>query len=211
MKKEWLKKLFIFIIIVVIFAVVFVFVKKDNNEFIDTVKYEGKTYVLLEYNMDIFTYNFNSNNYYEEDIIHPVFHNKWDIVYFNGDLFVLDKQIKEATKYYADDKNYEWFIVFDEEDSEVKVPISISKEELKYLYNIEDIKETQTMTFDDIKQFANIVKDSKDGLVYALISLVHYEDSWYWKTEIMTDNDREYIVELPYSLNSKIFELIDKK
>lgn len=206
MKKQLFKVLVIlaFIILFIVF-----FLIKNNNQFRDTITYKGKTYVLLEYNADIFAYHFNSNNYYEEDIIHPVFHNKWDIIYFNGDLYILDSQIKKATEYYSNDKNYKWFVVFDDE-YEKKIPISINKEELEYLYKLETIEKKQTMTFDDIKQFSNIAKKSEDGLVKALIDLVHYEDSWYWKSEIMTNDDKEYIIKIPDSLSNKIFSLLDK-
>ena len=160
--------------------------------------------------MDIFTYNHNSNNYYEEDIIHPVIHIKWDTIYFNGDLFILDKQVKKATKYYADDKNYDWYIVFDNEDSEVKKSISISKNELSYLYNMEEIERKNTITFDEIDKFADILKVSKDGLVQAIVTLAQVDDHWYYKTEIMTDDDREYVVKIIDSLNTKINNLMDR-
>ena len=60
------------------------------------------------------------------------------------------------------------------------------------------------MTFDDIEQFANITKISKDQTMFAVISLAKYKNNWYWKTEIMDDDDREYIIKLPSSLNQKI-------
>ena len=39
---------------------IFFWMGKDKVELRDTVKYEGNTYVLLEYNLDVFTYNFNN-------------------------------------------------------------------------------------------------------------------------------------------------------
>ena len=110
------KRLFkVLIILAFIILVILFFLIKDNNQFKDTITYKGKTYVLLEYNMEIFTYHFNRTDYFEVDIIHPVFHNKWDIIYFNGDLYILDSQLKKATEYYSNDKNYKWFVVFDDE------------------------------------------------------------------------------------------------
>ena len=194
------------IVLLLSFVMIICLILKQES-FKDTISYKGKTYVNLEYNMDIFTYGFNSNEYYEEDIIHPIKHKKWDAVYFDGDLYILDKQVKEAKKYYKDDNNYEWFIVFDINDEEVKKSISISKEELKYLYDIENKSRKETMKFDDIKEFASIMKISKDNAVYALISLANYKDSWYYKTEVMNDNDEEYIIDLPESLNKKILDL----
>lgn len=179
-------------------------VKKEENKFRDTVIYKDKTYVLLEYNMDIFTYHFNGNGYYEEDKIKKIKHDKWDIVYFNGDLFVLENQIEDAIKYYSNDKNYKWVVIFDVDDHEEQFDIEINDEELKYLYNLENMPKKDTMKFEDIKGFASIQKISDDNLVKGLISLANYDNSWYWKSEVMTDDDREYIIKLPDSLNEKI-------
>lgn len=211
MKKEINLKIIVLIIMTIMMAFSLVLSNKDikNDKkpdvlLKDTVKYKGKTYVLLEYNMDILTYNFNSNEYYEEDKIIPVSNDKWDVVYFNGDLFVLENQVDKATNYYADDSNYEWYIVFDKDDKEIMFPISLNEEEIKYLYNIENISKDKTIKFDDIKQFASIVKISKDDFIQALTVLVYCDESWYWKTEIMNDYDEEYVIELPKSINEKI-------
>lgn len=205
MSKKFLK---IFIIIVVLVFICCIFFIRNCNDFLDTVKYNSKNYILLEYNLDIFTYNHNSNVYYEEDIIHPISHKKWDIVYFNGDLFVLDKQVKYATKYYSDDKNYNWFISFDNDDNVIKESISISKDEILYLYNLVDMEKNKTIIFDDIDRFVDVLKISKDDLVFAIINLVQVDGIWYYKTEIMTDDDREYVIEIPDSLNDKINEIL---
>ena len=140
-------------LILIVFLLTISILITDNNKYKDTITYKGKTYELLEHNMDIFTYFYNSNTYLEEDKIHKVSHNKWDILYFNGDLFVLDKQVKKVTKYYQDDKNYNWFITYERDDLLIEKEINLTKKELDYLYNIESIKKEQTMTFDDIKQF----------------------------------------------------------
>lgn len=196
-------------LILIVFLLTISILITDNNKYKDTITYKGKTYELLEHNMDIFTYFYNSNTYLEEDKIHKVSHNKWDILYFNGDLFVLDKQVKKVTKYYQDDKNYNWFITYERDDLQIEKEINLTKKELDYLYNIESIKKEQTMTFDDIKQFVDIEKVSKDNLIKGRTNFVNYQDSFYWKTEIMTDDDREYIIKLPESINNKIFSLID--
>lgn len=200
-------------IIIISFIVILVFcglINKKSN--IDTIKYDGKTYVLLEYNMDIFTYNHNNSNnmYYEEDVIHLVPHKKWNVIYFNGDLFILDKQVKKATKYYTDDYNYNWYIVFDDGDKVYKKNISLNKEELVYLYNIEDNKDKLTITFNDIDMFADILKISKDELTQGVVTLAQVDGNWYYKTEIMTDDDKEYVVKMSDSLNKKINDLMRK-
>ena len=197
-------------LILIVFLLTISILITDNNKYKDTITYKGKTYELLEHNMDIFTYFYNSNTYLEEDKIHKVSHNKWDILYFNGDLFVLDKQVKKTTKYYQDDKNYNWFITYERDDLLIEKEINLTKKELDYLYNIESIKKEQTMTFDDIKQFIDIEKVSKDNLIKGRTNFVNYQDSFYWKTEIMTDDDREYVIKLPKSLNDKINNLFNE-
>ena len=116
-KKTKINKNILIILILTIFISVVLTIFKDKEE-LDTITYKNNTYVLLEYNMDIFNYDLNKNNYYEEDIIHPIPNKKWNVVYFDGDLFILDKQVKEATKYYQDDNNYEWYFIVDEEETD---------------------------------------------------------------------------------------------
>ena len=205
MKLNVIKKILVFVLMFVILEII----QGYNDSFIDTIKYNKKNYVLLDYNMDIFTYYHNSNDYYEEDIIHPVEHNKWDIIYFNGDLFVLRKQIKEANKYYKDDKNYNWYVSFDCDEEDIKKSISISESELSYLYNMETVKRDITVTFDEINSFASILKISKDNLIQGIITLARINDTWYYKTEVMTDDDREYVIKITDSLNDKINDLIN--
>ena len=203
-----MKKGKIILIILTLLLIMSLLIKKNNYN--DTIKYENKTYILLEYNMDIFTYYFNSNNYYETDIIHPIYHNKWNIIYFNGDLFVLDKQIRKVTNYYKNDKNYDWYISFDEDDSEIRKSVSINKDELMHLYNIENEERNDTITFSEIEKFASILKISKDSLVQGIITLVQVKEYWYYNTEIMTDDDTEYENKIPKSLNDKINNLFNE-
>ena len=119
--------------------------------------------------------------------------------------------MKKAIKYYTNDDNYDWYIAFDDGDNIYKKSISIDKEDLFYLYNIEDNKDKLTITFDDIDMFADILKISKDGLTQGIVTLALVEGNWYYKTETMTDDDREYVVKMSDSLNKKINDLIDKE
>lgn len=189
----------------IILVIILVIVK--TNRFKDTIKYNGINYILLEYNFDIFTYNYNGNIYYEEDTIHPVFHKEYDVVYFNGDLFIKSNQIKKATKYYQQDKNYDWYIVFDNGEDEIKKSININDKELSSLYKIEEQEKKYTIVFNDIEMFADLLKVSKDGLVQGVTTLAKVKGNWYYKTEIMTDNDREYVLNIPKTLNEKIISI----
>ena len=51
-------------------------------------------------------------------------------------------------------------------------------------------------------------KVSKDGFISAIICLANYNDSWYYRTEIMNEKDEEYIIVLPETLNKKIDKLL---
>jgi len=83
--------------------------------------------------------------------------------------------------------------------------------ELDYLYDIEDFEKKETIVFDDIEMFASILKVSDDELVQGIITLARVNNKWYYKTEVMTDDDREYVVEVIESLNDKINLLIDSE
>ena len=203
-----MKKHFLILLIISISFISVIFIITRNNNNIDNIKYEGKKYTLLKYNNSIFTYYHTNyqNNYYEEDMIHKVPHDKWDIIYFNGDLYILNKQVKEANKYYADDQNYDWYVDFDYEDEIIREKIKLTKNEISNLYNLESANRDKTIIFDDIEMFADILKISKDKMVQALIVVAKVDNDWYYKTEIMTDEDREYVVKITDSINQKIKE-----
>ena len=193
-----------------------VFVDEDKIDDLkdpDTISYKGNTYNYLEYNADIFGYNFNGNDYYEEDVIYPIPHEKWDIVYCSGDLFVLDTMVEEAYAYYGDDNNYEWFVMVEDVNLEdaTTISISISPEELSYIYAMDDMEKDKTFFFDDIQKFGTLIKTSKDGLVSATIGLMYHDGDWYWRSEIIDESQEgwpEYIFRLPQSLIEKI-NLVD--
>ena len=95
--------------------------EKEDSEKVgtDTLNYQGKTYSLLEYNSDIFYYDLAKGvDNYEEDTIIPLKNDKWDFIYYNGDLFVLSESLKEATSYYANDLNFYWSGWIDDEEKD---------------------------------------------------------------------------------------------
>ena len=204
MKKDMLINFSVVFIILIIYGFIAKMIDIRTKDYEDVINYKGNTYMLLEYNMDIFTYGNNRTYEYVEDEILPVEHDKWDIVFCSGDFFVLDKHIEEATKYYANDDNYEWYFMYEEDEENVKVPINIDKESIEYLYNLDKMERKVAISFDEIEMFGDIVKVSKDGFIQGIISLVKYKESWYWKTEVMTDDDREYIIPISESLNKKM-------
>lgn len=189
------------LIVALIVIVGSIVLDKENAE---TLKYDGKTYVYLEYRNDLFIYDYITDKEFEVDEIYPIKIGKWDGIYSEGDLYVEKSQIKEAINYYQDDDNYDWYFVYEDGDNEREYPISIDKKEKKYLYDLDNKKKEVTITFDDIKYFGNIKKVSKDKTISGIITLANVDNKWYWKSEIMKDDLNEYVIALPSSLNKKM-------
>lgn len=89
----------------------------------------------------------------------------------------------------------------------MKFKIKITEDGLKFLNNIESIKREKAISFDKIEKMGSLKRVSKDKFIFVIISLAYYEGAWYWKTEIMNENDYEYIIELPTTLNKKIKDI----
>ena len=190
--------------------------KEEDNVAPDTLTYQGNTYVLLEYKQDIFNYDRNASDYLEEEIVHEISHEKWDVVYYEGDLFVLDSMAEEANAYYKDDANYAWFIEVDSADMEevTTYPLSISEKDMVYIYNLENAEKEKTLDFEDIEKFGMLKKISADGFICGSTSLAFYEDAWYWRSEIIdekTEGWPEYIYKLPEEINNQIATLMSQE
>lgn len=198
MKNKLLFVIILFAIMIIIGCLLFF--TGDRYDYV--IEYNGKKYVYLEYNSDIFTYGLNKNYNYEVDEIYPIEHDKWDIICLDGDLFVVKNQVREATKYYSDDKNYKWSFCIDVDDEVVEESITISEDELEELYKVDSVKKDKSIYFDEIEAFGSIKKTSKDGFISGITSVAYYNCEWYWKSEIMNDDDKEYIIELPVSLST---------
>ena len=200
---------------VILFAAVIVLIifiqKKDDDNWIDTVSYQGETYVCLTYNPDLFAYHFRGGDgyVYVEDAVHPVPHETWHVVCFDGDVFVLEREVKQAKKYYADDDNYEWYFVLDGEETETEFLISVTEEEREYIYDMDNMEKQMTLLFEEIEKMGSLRKTSKDGFISAVTGLAYFDGAWYWRTERIDINqtgDPEYIIPLPESLNQKLRE-----
>lgn len=188
----------------------------EENITPDSLTFQGNTYVLLEYNQDIFYYDRNADTYLEEEMIHELPHEKWDFIYYEGDLFVLDSMAEEANAYYKDDMNYTWSIEVDSEDMEEvsKYPLSISTEDLAAIYNFENEEKKDTLSFEDIEIFGTLKKTSLDGFIYGSTSLAFYEGVWYWRSEIIDESAEgwpEYVYKLPDTLNKQIASLMSQE
>lgn len=190
----------------VIFILVILIVLVPKKDYSDVIHYNKKSYVLLDYRTDLFTYYPYLNCQCVENELHPINHDIFDFIDNEGDVYVSKKQYKKAINYYHNDQNYDWFIV--DEDG-LKQKISLTDEELTYIYNLNSMQSTKTMTFDDIQQFIDLVKISKDNFLKGTINFVYDGQAFYYKTEIMNDNDEELMIELSDSLNKKLLSLLN--
>lgn len=183
------------------------FEKEKESEMVDSISYKGERYILLEYNADIFYYDYNNTVECEEDVIYPVEHPQWKMAYVNEDLFVHEDDKEVAEAYYSDDDNYEWYIVVDEDEGEKKIPLSMGEKDLKDIYQMENLEKDESLLFDDIEKFASLEKSSKDGIISARISLAYHQGKWYWRTEVIDDAKDgwpEYVFELPKDITEQI-------
>lgn len=185
--------------------------KKNETIKKNQITYKGKKYNLIKFNKDIFNYSALNKNY-DTDKVYPINHPNWNIVYYNSELFGLEEEVDEINNYYKNDKNYSWSIEFgDIEKNETKIfNIVLSELEIKELYNMTNMERKDTIYFEEIKRYANIVKTSKDGLVKASIELVYHNNYWYWHSGIIdekTDGWPEFIFRIPESLNVKFNKL----
>ncbi|MBE6587696.1 MAG: hypothetical protein E7647_04690 [Ruminococcaceae bacterium] len=176
----------------------------------DAISYKEDTYTYLEFPGDIFCYDLAEGlEDYEEDEYLPVDHEKWDIIFYNGDLFVLSSQAEEAIEYYSDRASYTWsVIIYDPNDDPCgPYPLTVSEEESDYIYGMEDLERDKTLAFDDIESFASLVKISNDGFISGTTSLAAYDGVWYWRSEIIDDTVEgwpEYVVPLPDAVAKQI-------
>lgn len=178
----------------------------------DYWKYEGKKYVPVTFNQDLFTCGFGMGGEFEVDETYPVECEQFDMIHNNGDLYVVKSQADQATDYYQDDANYNWSVsIFAEDEEEDPVsPIAITPEELEYIYQLENQEKDLAVFFDEIQQQATLIKTSKDGVARGSMELALYDGKWYWRSGIIDDTREkddtwpEYIYPMPDSFQDKI-------
>lgn len=180
----------------------------------DVIKYEGDKYVPVEFGQDIFMYYCNEEEYSEEGEIQKVSGGNYNMITCEGDLYCMKKEAEDASGYYADDANYDWYAVIDEDDETIEYPISVTADEMAYLNSIEGQPREKAIFFEEIEKFATLTKTSKDGMVRGVTELAYYDGSWYWRSEIIDESREkdgtwpEYVYELPKTLSDKIEKTI---
>ena len=182
----------------------------------DIVNYEGTDYAFVEYPANIFYYDYNGNssdNFVEVDGIYPIASPQWDMIWNGGDLYCDKNAVEEASSYYANDDNYDWYVVIDTADEELSYPVNIMDEELDAIYSLEDMEKDKSVFWEEFEAQGSLVKISKDGIVRGTLSIAKCDGSWYWKSELIDESREEdgtwpeYVQPLPESLDSKIKEV----
>lgn len=196
----------IIIIIICIIAAVSLFILPNT----DKLEYEGKTYSCLEYPADIFYYDLKACMEFDIDEIYSIDAGEWDMIYHSGDVYCCRGDYREASRYYNNHENYDWFVVIETEDEENIYPVSLLEEDFEYIQHIEDEEKEISIFFDEIENMGSLIKVSKDGVIQGTTSLAEYKGEWYWRTEIINENREqngewpEYIIKLPDELNRSI-------
>lgn len=204
MKKNKGLIIIIIVFILVITTTFIVFRHKHNN--LDTIKYKGETYYLLQYKNDIFMYDLSNSIEYIEDEIHPIKNGDTKLFYFNGDIFCDKKDLRKLTNYYQNDNNYNWYMIIDSEDEEIKIPLNMNNNYLDYFNKIETKPKKIFAYFEELEEMGSIIKVSKDNFITGTTSIAKYKDKWYWRTEIINEDKEkddtypEYLIELPEGL-----------
>ena len=181
----------------------------ENTAGADTLDYGGKTYCYLQFPGNIFNYDLRESVDYEEDTVLPIPHECWDLVYRDGDLYVLESQWQAAVADYADDANYTWSVRIEDPETEetYSIPVTVTADDLSDIYTMEDRKGDTTLLFDDIELFGTLVKTHQDGLIAASTGLACRDGSWYWRSETIDDTVEgwpEYVVQLPNSITAQL-------
>ena len=194
------------------------YVEKDD-EFSGEITHNGKKYLFVNFPIGIFTYSVVGCDEYSDDEIFEITHEKWDIIYFNCELFAIEDHLSSVETYLADISNYKWSVTVESSEAEeiIESQIDVTHDELTFFEQVSQITFTEYVLFDDIEIFGTLTKTSNDGLVTASVDLLCYNGRWYWRSGIIIDRVEgwpEYIVPLPASLNDKIdliFNLEEEK
>jgi len=178
----------------------------------DTISYKDETYTYIEFPHDVFCYDLAKSVECEEDEICPISSDKWSIVFCNGDLFALNSQLDDITAYFSNDDNYRWHATVEdvvEVEPEYSLELTLTEDEIRHLYTLEDQPKEEAILFEDIEKFAVFSKTSNDGLITAWIDLALYEGIWYWRSSTIDENTEgwpEYVIPLPCSVSDKLFQ-----
>ena len=103
-----------------------------------------------------------------------------------------------------------WYL--ENENSEARVEIQFTDEEKAFLNSMlsEETENSLEYDYDEELEYAYIVKESRDGVMEAMMYLVKKDDVWYWDTNVEDESKNvengwaTYVVELPDKLSEKV-------
>lgn len=191
--------------------------------------YDGVKYVAVELEDDVFWYDVlydeereASFNIGEEswendecDVAYKIESGAGMTIYeILAILYCPETEVEKVQKYYQDDQNYIWYM--ENENSEARVEIELTDEEKEILENMteEQYDKSLEYNYDENLEYAYFVKESRDGVVEAIMYLVKKDGVWYWDTEIADDSKEvedgwaAYAVEMPDELSVKVEEIL---
>ena len=206
MLKSFVAAFGVMVIALLVLAMMLIYTTNDT----DTVKYKGEKYSVLGYPADIFMYDLAEGVECEEDETVPLEGSQWRMVYNNTDVYCHTADIDDANAYYSNHENYDWFVIIENEDSEVTVPLEITMEDFEYIYRMEDIDKETAIFFDEIEAQGSLIKVSKDGFIEGRIGLAELDGKWYWRTETIDESREhdgdwpEYVIPLPEAVSDQI-------
>ena len=175
-----------------------------SKQYENTYTYQNNNYVLLTYPQDSYTYYFDVE-YEEENELVKIEHLKWEAISIEQDIYIIQDQYEQAFNYYNQDQNYDYYLIIDDES---KKTITFHDEERLELMNMNKQSYNHSIVFEDIDLFVDVIKVSKDQNVKGILNLVLCDDQFYYKSEIMSEDDREYVIALSSSLNQKLLNVI---
>ena len=204
------------IFLVLLLNILLIGCSKENMENYNEVNFEGKEWEALKYPANEFHYDYNGNshdNFEEPDGRYSIDSPQWNMIWNAGDLYCAADRVEEAENYYSNEDNYDWYIVIDTEDDELYYPIDVNADELESIYKLEEMERKISLFWEEFEAQGSLIKISKDGIVRGTISIVKYDDCWYWKSEVIDEsrekdgNWPEYVQLLPKTLDKKIKEV----
>lgn len=148
---------------------------------------------------------------------YEVKNNTGEKMYFDEeDLYCPEEKLEQVMEYYADDANYEMTLQWVREDSGrlISREIELSDEEWNAIEQLSK-KDGEVISEKQMNkcEYGSLRKTSKDKAVYAEMSLVYLDGTWYWENyewdEMYDVEEGMYgiLLKLPENLNKKFNEV----
>ena len=186
-----------------------IFTVDKDDEYIDSVTYNGKQYSLLVLTDDVFVYGIALNREFEDNVVYEINECQWDIIAYNAELFVVDSQLNDIISYYSDSQSFTFSVTVEYTNSDncFERTVSLSDDEIRFFEQIADMEATETVFFENIEAFGTLTKTSNDGLIFGSTDLLYYNGKWYWRTgaiDYVADGWPEFVIPLTETICEKL-------